>query len=194
MWSFYVDLEESIGSVESTKAVYDKIMDLRIANAQIIVNYASFLEENHYFEESFKVNLNFAVSADDLILQVYERGVEVFTFPISFEIWNIYLSKFVKRYVRAFEFLFEGYAQRGFQGGTKLERARDLFEQALEKCPPKSCKPLFLMYAQLEEDHGLARRSMAVLERGTKAVADEDKFEVSSFLTHLNASFHFFHV
>ncbi|KAF7338659.1 Pre-mRNA-splicing factor SYF1 [Mycena venus] len=119
LWSFYVDLEESIGAVETTKAVYDKILELRIANAQIIINYAAFLEENKYFEESFKV---------------YERGVELFTFPVSFEIWNIYLSKFVKRY-----------------GGSKLERARDLFEQALEKCPPKSSKPLFLMYAKLEE-------------------------------------------
>ena len=48
-------MEESIGSVESTKAVYDKIMELKIANAQVIVNYAAFLEENKYFEESFKV-------------------------------------------------------------------------------------------------------------------------------------------
>ncbi len=56
LWSFYVDLEESLGTVESTKAVYDKIMDLRIANAQIIVNYAAFLEENKYYEESFKVS------------------------------------------------------------------------------------------------------------------------------------------
>jgi pre-mRNA-splicing factor SYF1 len=87
LWSFYVDLEESLGTVESTKAVYDKILELRIANAQIIVNYAAFLEENNYFEESFKV---------------YERGVELFTFPVSFEIWNIYLSKFVKRYVCPF--------------------------------------------------------------------------------------------
>ena len=55
MWSFYVDLEESLGTVETTKAVYDKILELRIANAQIIVNYAAFLEENKYFEESFKV-------------------------------------------------------------------------------------------------------------------------------------------
>jgi pre-mRNA-splicing factor SYF1 len=87
LWSFYVDLEESLGTVESTKGVYDKILELRIANAQIIVNYAGFLEENKYFEESFKV---------------YERGVELFTFPVSFEIWNIYLSKFVKRYVSCF--------------------------------------------------------------------------------------------
>ncbi|KAG6909843.1 hypothetical protein DXG01_015116 [Tephrocybe rancida] len=146
LWSFYVDLEESIGTVESTKNVYDRILELRIANAQIIVNYAAFLEENKYFEESFKI---------------YERGVELFTFPISFEIWNIYLSKFVKRY-----------------GGTKLERARDLFEQALEKCPPKSCKPLFLMYAKLEEDYGLAKRSMNILDRATKVVSDQDKFDM----------------
>ncbi|KAJ7445741.1 hypothetical protein B0H11DRAFT_2086655 [Mycena galericulata] len=146
LWSFYVDLEESIGTVETTKAVYDKILELRIANAQIIINYAAFLEENKYFEESFKV---------------YERGVELFTFPVSFEIWNIYLSKFVKRY-----------------GGSKLERARDLFEQALEKCPPKSSKPLFLMYAKLEEDFGLAKRSMSIFDRATQLVADEDKFEM----------------
>ncbi|KAJ3997530.1 hypothetical protein F5050DRAFT_1799008 [Lentinula boryana] len=146
LWSFYVDLEESIGTVETTKMVYDKILDLRIANAQIIVNYAAFLEENKYYEESFKV---------------YDRGVDLFTFPISFEIWNIYLAKFVKRY-----------------GGSKLERARDLFEQALEKCPPKSCKPIFLMYAKLEEECGLAKRAMSIYERATQVVADEERFEM----------------
>jgi len=146
LWSFYVDLEESLGTVESTKAVYDKILELRIANAQIIVNYAAFLEENKYFEECFKV---------------YERGVELFTFPVSFEVWNIYLSKFVKRY-----------------GGSKLERARDLFEQALEKCPAQSCKPIFLMYAQLEEEHGLAKRAMSIYDRATLVVENEDKFEM----------------
>ena len=64
------------------------------------------------------------------------------------------------------------------QGGSKLERARDLFEQALEKCPAKSCKALFLMYAKLEEDFGLVRRSMSIFDRATQVVADEDKFEV----------------
>ncbi|KAE9394990.1 spliceosome complex protein [Gymnopus androsaceus JB14] len=128
LWSFYVDLEESIGTVETTKTVYDKILDLRIANAQIIVNYAAFLEENKYFEESFKV---------------YDRGVELFTFPISFELWNIYLAKFVKRY-----------------------------------CPPKSCKPIFLMYAKLEEEYGLAKRAMSIYDRATQVIADEDRFEM----------------
>jgi hypothetical protein len=59
--------------------------DVLVSNiAQVIVNYALFLEDNKYFEESFKV---------------YERGVELFNFPVSFEIWNIYLAKFIKRYV-----------------------------------------------------------------------------------------------
>uniref|UniRef100_A0A0W0FZS5 Pre-mRNA-splicing factor SYF1 n=1 Tax=Moniliophthora roreri TaxID=221103 RepID=A0A0W0FZS5_MONRR len=146
LWSFYVDLEESLGTVETAKQVYDKILELRIANAQIIINYAAFLEDNKYFEESFKV---------------YERGVELFTFPVSFEIWNIYLSKFVKRY-----------------GGTKIERTRDLFEQALEKCPAKSCKSIFLMYGKFEEEHGLIKRAMSIYERGCQVVADEDKFEM----------------
>lgn len=64
------------------------------------------------------------------------------------------------------------------QGGAKLERARDLFEQALEKCPPKYSKSLYLMYGKLEEDFGLARHAMRIYDRATRAVADEDKFDV----------------
>jgi pre-mRNA-splicing factor SYF1 len=71
------------------------------------------------------------------------------------------------------------------KGGTKLDRTRDIFEQALEKCPPKFCKPYFLMYGQLEEEHGLAKRAMNIYDRATQTVADEDKFEVCIIL-HLN--------
>ncbi|KAI8338847.1 putative Pre-mRNA-splicing factor syf1 [Blakeslea trispora] len=149
LWSFYIDLEESVGTVESTKAVYDKVMDLRIANPQVIVNYATFLEENQYFEESFKV---------------YERGIELFGWPIAFELWNIYLERFLKRY-----------------GGTKLERARDLFEQALDGCPPKYAKPIYLMYGKLEEEHGLARHAMRIYDRATSAVADDDRMEMYEY-------------
>lgn len=44
LWSFYVDLEESLGTLESTRAVYERILDLRIATPQIILNYAFLLE------------------------------------------------------------------------------------------------------------------------------------------------------
>ncbi|SPO28054.1 related to SYF1 - member of the NineTeen Complex involved in splicing [Ustilago trichophora] len=149
LWSFYVDLEESLGDVESTKRVYEKMLELKIANAQIIINYAAFLEDNKYFEEGFKV---------------YERGVELFSYPVAFEIWNVYLSKFVKRY-----------------GGGKLERARDLFEQALDKCPARFCKPLMLMYGKLEEEHGLAKRAMKIYDRATRAVSTDDRFDMFVF-------------
>ncbi len=35
LWSYYVDLEESIGTVETTKQVYNQILELHIANAQV---------------------------------------------------------------------------------------------------------------------------------------------------------------
>lgn len=36
----------------------------------------------------------------------------------------------------------------------------------------------YLMYARLEEDHGLARHAMAIYDRATKAVLPEEQFEV----------------
>ena len=47
--------------------------------------------------------------------QVYERGIALFKWPHVSDIWQAYLSQFVERYK-----------------GTKLERARDLYKQALE--------------------------------------------------------------
>ncbi|XP_010178288.1 PREDICTED: pre-mRNA-splicing factor SYF1-like, partial [Mesitornis unicolor] len=108
VWAMLADLEESLGTFQSTKAVYDRILDLRIATPQIVINYGLFLEEHGYFEDSFKA---------------YERGVALFRWPHVRDVWHTYLTKFVARY-----------------GGRKLERARDLFEQALDGCPPKYAK------------------------------------------------------
>jgi pre-mRNA-splicing factor SYF1 len=54
LWAFHADLEESLGTFTSTKAVYDTILELRIATPQLIINYATYLEEHKHFEESFK--------------------------------------------------------------------------------------------------------------------------------------------
>ena len=51
----YADIEESAGTVESCRAVYERMIELRIATPQTIINYATFLEENHYFEDAFRV-------------------------------------------------------------------------------------------------------------------------------------------
>ncbi|GAB2271607.1 hypothetical protein Dimus_006438 [Dionaea muscipula] len=146
LWAFYVDLEESLGSLESTRAVYDRILDLKIATPQIIINYAMLLEEHKYFEDAF---------------QIYERGVKIFKYPHVKDIWVTYLSKFVKRY-----------------GTIKLERARELFERAVESAPAESVKPLYLQYAKLEEDYGLAKRAMKVYGQATEAVPANEKLSM----------------
>merc|ERR1719481_878709 len=146
IWSLYADLEESFGTFKTTKAVYDKIIELRIATPQIIMNFGMFLEENNYFEEAFKA---------------YEKGVSLFRWPNVYDIWNTYLTKFIARY-----------------GGKKLERARDLFEQCLEGCPTKYAKNIYLLYAKLEEEHGLARHAMAVYDRAVAGVEMTEQGEV----------------
>ncbi|KAL2853712.1 hypothetical protein BJX68DRAFT_265173 [Aspergillus pseudodeflectus] len=154
LWSFYVDLVESVSSIEETKKVYERIFELRIATPQTVVNFANLLEEHKYFEDSFKV---------------YERGLDLFTYPVAFELWNLYLTKAVDRKIG-------------------IERLRDLFEQAVDGCPPKFAKPLYLMYGNLEEERGLARHAMRIYERATRAVSDEDRFEMFEFYITKSAS------
>lgn len=154
LWSFYVDLVESVSTLEETRKVYERIFELRIATPQTVVNYANLLEENQYFEESFKI---------------YERGLDLFNYPVAFELWNLYLTKAVDRKI-------------------SIERLRDLFEQAVEGCPPKFAKVLYLMYGSLEEERGLARHAMRIYERATRAVSDEDRFEMFNFYMTKSAS------
>ncbi|GKA27051.1 pre-mRNA-splicing factor SYF1, partial [Tanacetum coccineum] len=146
LWTFYVDLEESLGTLESTRAVYERILDLRIATPQIIINYAMLLEDHKYFEDAFKV---------------YERGVKIFKYPHVKDIWVTYLSKFVKRY-----------------GKSKLERCRELFQDAVKMAPAEVLKPLYLQYAKLEEDFGLAKEAMAVYDNATKAVPASEQLSM----------------
>jgi hypothetical protein len=44
LWAFYADLEESLGTLESACAVYDKMLELKVATPQIILNYALMLQ------------------------------------------------------------------------------------------------------------------------------------------------------
>lgn len=85
--------------------------------------------------------------------RVYERAVSLFKWPVLLDIWVTYLRRFMQRY-----------------NGTKLERLRDLFEQAVAAAPAECAAPLYLMYAEAEEQYGLARHALLVLDRGTRHV------------------------
>jgi pre-mRNA-splicing factor SYF1 len=71
IWSMYVDLVEALGTFEETRAVYDKMVSLKVASPQAILNYADFLTQRKYWEDAFRV---------------YEKGIAVFRYdalPIS---------------------------------------------------------------------------------------------------------------
>lgn len=86
VWSFYVDLLENLGTVADTKMAYERMMDLRIATPQNVLNYTNFLQHNNYYEESFRV---------------YERALTLFNWPHVYEIWGSYMTKIIERYADA---------------------------------------------------------------------------------------------
>ena len=164
----YIDLEESIGTIDTTKAAYDRMIELKVASTQTILNYAELLRENNYFEEvrfshyvstfstlspsathsawciELYIDTFFFFFSLQQSFKIYEQGIEQFVnSKQNYEIWLAYLEHFVTRY-----------------GASKLERARELFEQCLNtlgKDTPNT-KAVFLMYANMEEEHGLTRR------------------------------------
>lgn len=146
VWSLYLDLEESLGTVETCRAAYDRVMDLKVVTAQMTLNYASFLEEHDFFEDSFRV---------------YERAVSLFSFPHVRKIWLTYLDKFIARYE-----------------GSKIERLRDLFEQAVAMAPPGDAAEFYLKYAKAEEAYGLARHAMSIYDRATQVVPDANRLDM----------------
>ncbi|KAJ2849005.1 pre-mRNA-splicing factor syf1 [Coemansia brasiliensis] len=149
LWSLLVDLNELQGAVAGVRSAYERMIELRIATPQTIVNYAAFLEEQGFFEDSFRA---------------YERGIAAFGYPVAVEIWNVYLRKFMDRY-----------------GGSRIERARDLFEQALDKCPPKYARPIYVAYGMLEEMYGRTRRALSVYERATSGVGPKERLLMFRF-------------
>ncbi|KAI9921990.1 hypothetical protein PsorP6_002021 [Peronosclerospora sorghi] len=147
LWTLRLDLEESLGDMDSTRAAYDHVFELKIITPQMVLNFASYLEENKYFEESFRV---------------YERGLVLFPkFPHAGDLRQTYLRKFVQRYA-----------------GTKMERTRDLFEQAIRAAPAKSVREFYEKFADFEEQYGMLRNVMTIYERASDAVPDDEKLAV----------------
>ena len=146
LWGLLLDLEESLGTIQTTKDAYNRVIETKVATPSHILNFASFLTEHKYFEESFNA---------------YERGVELFPFPHPGAklVWKTYLDSFLKRYE-----------------GTKIPRTRELFDRCLENCPPDQASDFFLSYGSFEEQYGLTKRALAVYEKMCTTLPAEEKF------------------
>ena len=146
LWNLLFDLEESLGTIQTTKDAYDRALEWKVATPSHVLNYASFLKDKRYFEESFAA---------------YERGLGLFLFPHpgATLLWKSYLKEFLERYE-----------------GSKTPRVRELFDRCLADCPPEESPEFYLMYGEYEETHGLTKRALSVYERMCNAVPDSEKF------------------
>jgi pre-mRNA-splicing factor SYF1 len=153
LWSLYADLSENFDTLEATKAVYDQMFFLKIITPALVLAYASLMWDHKFFSDTFRI---------------YEKGLQVFEYPHSYPIWMQYLHQFITRY------------GQGTGHHRKLERIRDLFEQALKTLPPSAIetKKLYLLYAKYEEDQGLARRAMDIYKRACEAIAPAERYEL----------------
>ena len=146
LWNLLFDLEESLGTVQTTKDAYDRALELKVATPSHVLNYATFLKDKKYFEESFAA---------------YERGLGLFPFPHAGAVllWKNYLTNFLERYE-----------------GSKTPRVRELFDRCLTDCPPEESPEFYLMYGDYEENHGLTKRALGVYERMSNAVPPSEKY------------------
>lgn len=82
-WSLYLDLMVALGKNEQARAGYERVMELKIATPQIVLNYAKFLQDQNYYEDSYRV---------------YERALQIFPWPHAHELWCAYLYSIISRY------------------------------------------------------------------------------------------------
>ncbi|KAJ8904211.1 hypothetical protein NDN08_000736 [Rhodosorus marinus] len=95
--------------------------------------------------------------------KIYERGMALFKWPAVLPVYLRYTKKFVDRF-----------------GGRKLERARELFEQAIRGAPAEDPRLLmvYMLYAEMEEKVGLAQRAMDVYARAAKAIPQKQRADL----------------
>jgi pre-mRNA-splicing factor SYF1 len=146
LWNLLFDLEESLGTVQTTKDAYDRALEIKVATPSHVLNYAAFLKEKKYFEESFAA---------------YERGIGLFPFPHAGAtlLWKSYITDFLERY-----------------NGSKTPRARELFDRCIANCPSEESPEFFLLYGNYEETHGLTKRALGVYERMCNTVPAAEKY------------------
>lgn len=146
MWNLLLDLEESLGTLQTTKDAYNRLLELKVATPTQILNFASYLSEHKYFEESFTA---------------FERGIDMFPFPHPGAkiLWKEYLQSFERRYE-----------------GSKVHRMRELFDRCIDACPAEDSAQFFLLYGKFEEKFGLTKRALGVYEKMCTTIPAGEKF------------------
>ncbi|KAL7718572.1 Pre-mRNA-splicing factor SYF1 [Entamoeba marina] len=70
------------GTIMTTRAVYEKMIDLKIISARIVLQYIEFLKEHDI----------------DAIWRVFEKSVRIFEYPITGILYDMYLNMWIEQY------------------------------------------------------------------------------------------------
>ena len=93
---------------------------------------------------------------------MYERAIQIFQWPHVYDLWVNYISRVIRRLA-----------------GSKVERVRHLFNQALKDCPKDKSRLFLFMFADFEENFGMLSHAMAIYDRATQEVDQgEDLLQV----------------
>ncbi|KAF2303418.1 hypothetical protein GH714_018142 [Hevea brasiliensis] len=141
LWTFYVDLEEGLGTLESTRAVYERLLDLRIATPQIIINYALLLEAP-------------ADSVKPLYLQyakLEEDYAEIFGVPKTREIYEQAIESGLPD--KDVKTMCLKYAELEKSLG-EIDRARGIYVFASQFADPRSDEDFWNEWHEFEVQHG----------------------------------------
>lgn len=178
LWAFYADLEETFGTVQTCKSVYEQMIDLKVATPAIILNYATYMEEKKYFEDSFRV---------------YEKGINLFEYPHVYPIWVSYLRKFISRYQgskleRTRDLFEESVEKAPAKESEKLyllfakfeedygliRRAMDVYSRGCENCTQENKLKFFFIYIKRCSEYFGVTKTRDIYESAMKKLSDQD--------------------
>ena len=176
LWSLYADIEENIGTLTTTRAVYDAMLQLRVITPQLCLSYAQLLTDGGYYEDSFRV---------------YERCIALFHYPHVLLLWLAYLHSFIARFrgtkrERTRDLFEQCVATIPAEHARKLyllygkweedhglaRRAMDVYYRGCIAVPPKQRYAMYVVYiARVTARFGLTR-AREVYEEAIRNVSD----------------------
>ena len=176
LWSLYADIEENIGTLTTTRAVYDAMLHLRVITPQLCLSYSQLLTDAGYYEDSFRV---------------YERCIALFHYPHVLLLWLAYLHSFIARYrgtkrERTRDLFEQCVATIPPEHARKLyllygkweedhglaRRAMDVYHRGCLAVPPKQRYAMYVVYiARVTARFGLTK-AREVYEEAIRNVSD----------------------
>lgn len=183
IWCLYLDLEESLGSLESLKSAFTKAIDLKVVSIKMILNYCESLENKFMFEESYTI---------------YEQAINIFDFPQVKPIWIEYISKFMNRYesvkLERLRDLFEQVLQKCpsshaaifFIEYAKMEEAfgldrhaASIYSRACLSLPDDQKYHMYLLYiTKVEQFFGIAK-TRGIYDKALTSLNDDNSVQIA---------------